>query len=189
MRALGHSPAFGLRNGPFLATSLALAAGVVIGATGSAHVWPHFSLHVPPAATPAKAAASAAELPIGNRLDAGLVYPAEVLRVLDGDTFEARVRVWPGLAVQTRVRLRGIDAAELHARCASELAQAQAAKSALEKILFEGGVTVSRISVDKYGGRVDASAATRGTADVSTAMLAAGWARAYYGGRRRTWCG
>jgi endonuclease YncB( thermonuclease family) len=37
-------------------------------------------------------------------------HPAEVLRVLDGDTFEARVRLWPGLDVTTKVRLRGVDA-------------------------------------------------------------------------------
>ena len=54
--------------------------------------------------------------------------------------FEARVRVWPGLDVDTKVRLRGIDAAELHARCADELAKAQAARTALETILAEGGV-------------------------------------------------
>ncbi len=43
--------------------------------------------------------------------------PAEVLRVNDGDTFEARVHVWPGMQVTTKVRLRGIDAAESNARC------------------------------------------------------------------------
>jgi endonuclease YncB( thermonuclease family) len=43
-------------------------------------------------------------------------HPAEVVRVIDGDTFEARVRIWPGMDVTTRVRLRGIDAPELHAR-------------------------------------------------------------------------
>src|SRR2546423_372402 len=58
-------------------------------------------------------------------------YPAQVLRVLDGDTFEARVSVWPGLDITTKVRLRGIDAPELRARCADELAQAQAARDAL----------------------------------------------------------
>jgi endonuclease YncB( thermonuclease family) len=72
------------------------------------------------------------ELPIAKRLDSGLLYPAEVLRIIDGDTFEARVRVWPGLDVDTKVRLRGI---------------------------------------------------------VSAAMLNGGFARAYNGGRRGSWCG
>jgi hypothetical protein len=34
-------------------------------------------------------------------------HPAEVLRVLDGDTFEARVRVWPGLEVTTKIQQGG----------------------------------------------------------------------------------
>ena len=33
-------------------------------------------------------------------------YPANVLYVIDGDTFEARVRIWPGTEVTTKVRLR-----------------------------------------------------------------------------------
>jgi hypothetical protein len=27
------------------------------------------------------------------------IYPAEVLRVIDGDTFEARVRIWSGFEI------------------------------------------------------------------------------------------
>ena len=115
-------------------------------------------------------------------------YPAEVVRVIDGDTFEARVRVWPGLDVSTKVRLRNVDAPELHARCADELAKAQAARAALETMLAAGGVTLSRVSLDKYGGRVDAFVATRDTADVSAALLSGGWARSYEGRRRAGWC-
>jgi endonuclease YncB( thermonuclease family) len=129
------------------------------------------------------------DLPIAKRLDPGLTYPAEVVRVIDGDTFEARVRVWPGLDVDTHVRLRGIDAAELHARCADELAKAQAARAALQAMLDRGGVTVARVGVDKYGGRVDAVVAARGIADVSAAMLEGGFARAYDGRKRGSWCG
>jgi endonuclease YncB( thermonuclease family) len=119
---------------------------------------------------------------------AQLAYPAEVVRVIDGDTFQARVRVWPGLDVDTKVRLRDIDAPELHARCAEELAKAQAARAALETMLAAGGVTISRVGLDKYGGRVDAAVSTRDTADVSAALLNGGWARAYDGGRRGSWC-
>jgi len=118
-----------------------------------------------------------------------LTYAAEVLRVIDGDTFAARVRVWPGLDVDTKVRLRSIDAPELHARCAREYLQAEAARTALQTILAAGGVTVSHIGADKYRGRIDADVMTRGTADVSAAMLKGGWARSYDGGRRGSWCG
>jgi endonuclease YncB( thermonuclease family) len=141
------------------------------------------------AVAPATSDAPADERPLAKRPDSAMAYPAEVLRVIDGDTFAARVRVWPGLNVETKVRLRGIDAAELHARCAEEFSKAEAARAALQAILAEGDVTISRVGVDKYGGRVDAATATRATPDVSAAMLAGGFARAYAGGRRAGWCG
>src|SRR3954466_14992994 len=97
-------------------------------------------------------------------------HPAEVLRVLDGDTFEARVRVWPGMEITTKVRLRGIDAPELKARCPEERSKAEAAREGLRAMLDEADIAITRVSLDKYGGRVVASAATRATADVSEAM-------------------
>jgi endonuclease YncB( thermonuclease family) len=115
-------------------------------------------------------------------------YPAQVLRVLDGDTFEARVRVWPGLDITTRVRLRRIDAPEMHARCSDERVKADAARATLEAILAEGGVGLSGVGLDKYGGRIDADASTRRTPDISAAMLNSGLARSYDGGRRGSWC-
>ncbi len=120
--------------------------------------------------------------------DSGPVYAADVVRVIDGDTFVARVRIRQGLYVNAHVRLRDIDAAELHARCARELAKAIAARAALQRILAEGSVTISRVGRDKYPERIDASVATRRTADVSAAMLKGGYARAYDGGRRGSWC-
>jgi endonuclease YncB( thermonuclease family) len=117
-----------------------------------------------------------------------LTYPAPVVRVIDGDTFEARVHVRPGLDVNTRVRLRSIDAPELHARCAREYLKAEAARVALQNILTSGGVTLSQVGRDKYRGRIDAAVATRGIADVSAAMLKGGFARSYDGGRRGGWC-
>jgi endonuclease YncB( thermonuclease family) len=116
-------------------------------------------------------------------------HPAQVVRILDGDTFEARVGVWPGIEITTKVRLRGIDAPELRARCADEFAKAQAARDALAAILAEGAVGISRVTLDKYGGRVVADASTGRTADVSAALLRAGHARSYQGGRRESWCG
>jgi endonuclease YncB( thermonuclease family) len=162
-----------------------LALGVAVGTA----VRP--SLTMKPTVELAHTAANepaASATPISQRLNPSLAYPAEVLRVIDGDTFQARVRVWPGLDVDTKVRLRGIDAAELHARCDDERIKAEAARAALQAILAEGGVAVSQVGVDKYGGRVDASASTRSVADVSAAMLNGGWARSYSGGRRGAWC-
>jgi micrococcal nuclease len=111
-----------------------------------------------------------------------------VLRVLDGDTFEARVNAWPGLEVNTMVRLRGIDAPELRARCPMERIKAEAARDALLDILTQGAVGVYGVTVDKYGGRVVADAATRSISNVSAEMLKRGHARVYTGGRREGWC-
>jgi endonuclease YncB( thermonuclease family) len=126
--------------------------------------------------------------PTPQTYNAQFAYAADVVRVIDGDTFEVRVHAWPGLDVTTKVRLRNIDAPELHARCADELAKAQAARTALEHMLAAGGVTLTRVGIDKYGGRIDALVATRDTADVSPALLGGGFARAYGGGRRASWC-
>ena len=71
---------------------------------------------VPPISAPAQHAAPISTL------------PADVLRVIDGDTFEARVHVWPGLDITTKIRLRGVDAPELKARCPAERSMAEAAR-------------------------------------------------------------
>jgi endonuclease YncB( thermonuclease family) len=115
-------------------------------------------------------------------------HPVDVIRTIDGDTFEARVHLEPGLDLNTRVRLRGIDAPELKASCAQELRMAEAATGALRALLGEGDVMIFNIGPDKYAGRVVAEVATRRTGNVSTAMLAAGHARSYGGGHRNGWC-
>jgi len=115
-------------------------------------------------------------------------HAVDVIRTIDGDTFEARVHLGPGLDPTTRIRLRGIDAPELKASCPQELQMAEAATDALRALLREGDVTIFNIGPDKYAGRVVADAATRRTGNVSTAMLAAGHARSYGGGHRNGWC-
>jgi endonuclease YncB( thermonuclease family) len=172
------------RQGGELAMAAAIfALGALIGAAAR----PALLLHGASSADTVLAAAGANETH-GRLLDQRLTYPAEVVRVIDGDTFEVHVALWPGLSVDTKVRLRDIDAPELHARCADEHVKAEAARAALTTILAEGDVAISRVGLDKYGGRVDAAASTRNTPDVSAAMRNGGWARSYAGGRRGTWC-
>jgi endonuclease YncB( thermonuclease family) len=139
-----------------------------------------------------KAAPMSAHRPYGDggrqALAGTRVYAAEVVRIIDGDTFVARMRTSPGGEVETRVRLRSIDAAELHARCGKELRLALAARAALQRLLVDGRVTLSHVGPDKYPGRIDANVATRSTNDISAAMLSGGFARTYDGGRRGSWC-
>lgn len=163
-----------------VAQALGIAVGALIGPQLAASAG---------SATPASTATLEA-IPAAPD-DAGsfrLSHRAQLVRVLDGDTFEARVSVWPGLEITTKVRLRGIDAPEMRARCPEESAKAQAARDALSAILAEGAVGISQVKLDKYGGRVVAAASTRRTADVSTALLHTGVVRSYQGGRRDGWC-
>ena len=191
MRHLSFAAFAHQRHGGALVTAAVIfALGVAVGAMVRPSSLPEsagsFDTARAAAASGAEPAASVGTN--SHKLDLQTVYPAEVVRIIDGDTFQARVLVWPGLSVDTKVRLRGIDAPELHARCTDEYAKAQAARAALETMLAAGGVTISRVGIDKYGGRVDAAVATRDTADVSAALLNGGWVRSYDGGRRGSWC-
>jgi len=116
-------------------------------------------------------------------------HPVDVLHGIDGDTFAARVHLWSGMDLDTRIRLRGIDAPELKGQCAQEIRLAEASSDALRRLLGEGAVTIYNIGPDKYPGRVVADVATRRTPNVSAALLAGGFARSYLGGRREGWCG
>lgn len=172
------------RGNAWLVACVLLAASVIAVEIINPNLLPH------PKATPAYRPYGdggrqvfAHQAPAGTR-----VYAAEVVRIIDGDTFVARMRTGPGGDVETRVRLRSIDAAELHARCSKELRLALAARAALQRLLAEGSVMLSHVGPDKYPGRIDANVATRNNVDVSAAMLNGGWARAYDGGRRGTWC-
>jgi endonuclease YncB( thermonuclease family) len=113
---------------------------------------------------------------------------ASILRVLDGDTFEAEASVWPGQTVRVNVRIRGIDAPEMKSRCAAEHRAALRARALLERLLGPQ-VSISNIGGAKYYGRVLADVETPDGVPVVAVMLANGLARPYAGGRRRSWCG
>jgi endonuclease YncB( thermonuclease family) len=174
---LAALPSFLRVGGAIALTTAARAFGIIIGAFSS-----------PQLATALVPANATMPLQADERTPLRGSHPAQVMRVIDGDTFEARVHVWPGLEITTKVRLRGIDAPEMRARCASEIGKAQAAREALSAILAEGAVGVGQVTLDKYGGRVMADASTRKTADVAAALVRAGMVRGYQGGRREAWC-
>ena len=113
------------------------------------------------------------------------------MRVIDGDTFEARVRVWPGIDITTKVRLRNIDAPEMRGALRPRSARkAEAARDALAGML--GG----RRRLDRAGrsrqiwrpgaGRcVDAAASP----DVAAALLRRWrWSAAMRADGAQTWC-
>ena len=114
--------------------------------------------------------------------------PAEILDVVDGDTIAVRATIWLGQAVETHVRLSGIDAPELRAHCAEEKAKAEAARELSRRLLADGRARLLEVQADKYGGRVRARVLTSTGADLSQSLLDAGLARPYRGEKRQPWC-
>jgi endonuclease YncB( thermonuclease family) len=121
---------------------------------------------------------------------------ARVVEVVDGDTLAVRATVWLDQEVITRVRLEGIDTPESRSTCATEKAMARAAKDKLAGLVRDavvgqgtGTITLYNVVYDKYGGRVRAQVKLADGTDVSEALIRAGAARAYRGGKRQPWCG
>ena len=119
-----------------------------------------------------------------------LAGPVEVtvLKVIDGDTFLARAKVWPGHEVIVSVRLRGIDAPERKAKCGRERDAAEEARLTLEYALSAAPVRIRNISGDKYFARVIADAGNDDVSDAAAFMLGLELARPYAGGKRWGWC-
>ena len=112
---------------------------------------------------------------------------ATVLRVIDGDTFEAWAEIWPDIEVTVAVRLAGIDAPELHAPCRRERALAASARDLLlREAPPRSVVLLTQIRHDKYAGRVTAEVRLRDGRAASSLLLAAGLAAPY--GESRSWC-
>jgi micrococcal nuclease len=113
---------------------------------------------------------------------------AEVLSVIDGDTILVRARIWLDLELSVHVRLAGVDAPELRGRCAEERELAVRARALVERAVGSGRVVLSELEHDKYAGRVVARVTTADGFDLAGALVAAGLARSYDGGRRPSWC-
>lgn len=150
---------------------------------------------------PARAAREARVLAPGPRGDADFSLDGLVLRAafagpaaVDGDTLRLRLRPWgpAGPQVQFLARLAGVDAPELHppkggpAR-EKEVAAAAAARDALTALAARGGgagLTAACGKFDKYG-RLLVRLSAPGAGDFAAALLAAGHAVPYAGGKKQ----
>ncbi len=128
----------------------------------------------------------AASTPASERIPGPI--PAELIRVVDGDTLLVTARVWPGHRVDTRVRLLGIDAPELRSPCAEEREQARAARDWLRHASEGRPLFLRDVHYDKYGGRMLARVENDAGEDFGRALLKHGLARRYAGGHRASWC-
>ncbi len=111
---------------------------------------------------------------------------ADVLRVVDGDTILVAARPWPQQIVEVYVRLRGIDAPEMKSGCDAIRDAGEEAQRALTDLLGKDTkVLLTRISGDKYFGRVLADVALEDGRNPAQELLLAGYV-ADYEERRET---
>ncbi|MEJ6389516.1 thermonuclease family protein [Gymnodinialimonas ulvae] len=90
----------------------------------------------------------------------------EVLRVIDGDTFDARVNIWPDVTTEVSIRIRGIDAPEMHRSedCEEEAYYGSLARLELEDMLPNGTeVRLEYIEPGSFSGRFIADVLRRNT--------------------------
>lgn len=133
------------------------------------------------------AAASAAEKPRNGRTFVAGPVPAEIVRILDGDTVLVLAMPWPDQHVRVAVRLRGIDAPEMKAKCRREREAAARARAALAELAGGSGeVALYNVSGGKYFGRVLADIVTPAGIDIGPELMARGLVAAYDGGKRKS---
>lgn len=113
---------------------------------------------------------------------------ATLIEVIDGDTVRVRAHIWLGQEMETLVRLDGIDAPELAGRCERERILARQARDRLSAELAGGPVRLWNVRPDKYWGRVVAAVMDPAGRDPGEALVEAGLARPYDGGKRAGWC-
>ncbi len=110
---------------------------------------------------------------------------ADVLRVLDGDTVEVRAYPWPQQSVDVLVRLRGIDAPEIHSKCETEREKAEIARNRLSSMIGEQKhVLLTDIGGDKYFGRVVANLGLQDGEDAASTLILENLVLPYDGGHK-----
>jgi micrococcal nuclease len=113
---------------------------------------------------------------------------ATVDYVFDGDTFSSKVLFEDKSAITVRVRIRNIDAPEIHGMCEYETERAGQAWQRLRALLPKGTkVKLSKIKDDKYLGRIDALVYLDGK-DIGQMLIDEKLVRKYDGGKRMPWC-
>jgi len=115
-------------------------------------------------------------------------YTAHLNRVIDGDTVVLDVAIWPDLTERISVRLDGVNAPETHTHILCEKIAGQKAKQFTEQWMNSAGqLTLSDVMLGKFAGRV-LGRISNGVEDLGDALLRAGLARPYDGGKRQPWC-
>jgi len=114
-------------------------------------------------------------------------FSFEVLQVIDGDTFRARVPIWLDQTVTVKIRLSGVDTPDMKGKCPAETARAKLARDFAVTWLQQDDLRLVNVRYGTYAGRVLATAQTAEGVTLSQALLQAELAQPYRG-RRAQWC-
>ena len=111
-------------------------------------------------------------------------YNAEVLRIVDGDTLDARIDLGFDVHVNKRIRLMGIDTWESRTRDKAEKVKGLAAKARLKELLKQDKDKFKLIShgTGKFGrvlGDIEIS-----VGNVCDILIEEGHAYSYFGGNK-----
>ena len=134
-------------------------------------------------------------LAFAQKTPQGATYPAQILRVTDGDTVVIAAPFLPApFKPELAIRVYGVDTPEKghRAMCPSEAQRGEAAsaftKKAIESAAAAGGkFQVTMYGWDKFGGRVLGDILVNGQS-LRAALIANGFAREYYGEAKQSWC-
>ena len=118
-------------------------------------------------------------------------YQVKVLRVIDGDTIEIEATYLPvELRQKLSIRVLGIDTPEKapRAKCLEEAALAQRASLHTKRLVADAkNIEMDIKGWDKYGGRILGTVRIDGV-DLSESLISNGFARAYFGEKKQSWC-
>ena len=121
----------------------------------------------------------------------GVTYPAEIVRINDGDTVViAAPFLPPPLKPELAVRIYGVDTPEkgFRAQCPQENARGQAATEFTKaQVANSRQRQVTLYAWDKFGGRVLGDIILDGRS-LRQGLIANGFAREYYGEAKTSWC-
>lgn len=115
-------------------------------------------------------------------------YAAEVVRIVDGDTYVMKLHIYPGAALKQHVRLDEWDTPERRGKCPREK-QLAADAAIAAGLWFEraGGLVRVYIEVvDSFGRPIARVVSPEGS--LGDALAAAGLARPFARGRNEGWC-
>lgn len=114
-------------------------------------------------------------------------YRAALVRVIDGDTVELDLAIYPGLSSRVRIREDGINTPEKRTSSPCEKVAGLAATAFTEVFLTDRELIVAGVREGKYAGRL-LGHIYAGAEPLGLALQAEGLARPYDGGKRAPWC-